>query len=158
MSSKFMTTIILLMALIGSSAIHAQNQRLVVWHKDGQKTYYDLEGNPKTTFLGTDIVITTSAMTISYPREQIMRYTYESITTTIEDIGDSPSIHIIQQKDGLVLEHLNPSTHVQIFAADGRLLQTHTIQKSSLTISLAHYPFGMYIIKIGDVTYKIMKL
>ena len=56
--------ITLFLVLLGGNETLAQTQRLVVWQKDGEKVVFDLSERPKTVFEGTDIVISTSTMTV----------------------------------------------------------------------------------------------
>ncbi len=146
------------MVLLGSTIMHAQTDRLIVWHKDGQKTYYDLEEKPKTTFVGTDIVITTSTMTINYPLEQVLRYTYELQPSGIENINMSKPVRVSQRGDNIVFENLKKGTRILLFSTDGKQLASQNADGSkSITISLGNRPAGVYIVKANNITYKMMK-
>ena len=65
---KHMVALLLLLG-VGVNC-HAQ-QRLIVWQMNGEKNYYDLADQPKTTFAGTDMVITTTNVTVTYPINKI---------------------------------------------------------------------------------------
>lgn len=154
----FRTSFALLFMLVGNGISCAQTQRLVVWQKNGEKVYYDLEERPKTTFGEGCIVITTTSMSITYPLEQVLRYTYELQSTGVESTENAKPIRVSQQGNDLVIENLRQGTPVQIFSTDGKLLATQTVaDERPLTISLATYPSGVYIVKANDVTYKMMK-
>ena len=64
-------------------------QRLVVWLNNGEKVFYDLEENPKTTFSGTGVMIETNTVTVNYSMEQVLKYTYEKTTTGIRDLKEN---------------------------------------------------------------------
>ncbi len=151
-------TILLLMFLFWGNMLYAQSQMLVVWHKNGQKIYYDLAENPKTTFSGTEIVITTNDISISYPLEQVLRYTYELQTSDIDNIDRPKPTRVSQNGNRLVFENLEAGTEIQLFSTDGKLLAAQTANGShAVTVSLASYPPGVYVVKANGATYKMMK-
>lgn len=150
-------TMILLLFLQGH-ALFAQSQRLVVWLKSGEKIYYELEENPKTTFEGTDIVITTSNLSVNYPLKDVFRYTYELQVSGIENANKTKPVHISQKDNNLVFDNLKSGTQIQLFATDGKLLKSMAADgRQTIAISLDLYPSGVYIVKAGSVTYKMMK-
>ena len=89
------------MALVLPMVASAQERtpRLVVWHKNGEKTYFELNEMPETTFEGGLLVIRSSKTTVSYQMENILRYTYEGVSTSITDLQPSERVVIIA-KDG----------------------------------------------------------
>lgn len=79
---------LLIFALIASAALAAvartgdvsvsdEPQRLVVWLMDRTKVYHDLTDIPQTTFKNGTLFLNIDKVSISYPLEQVMRYTYE---------------------------------------------------------------------------------
>ena len=142
----------------GSNASAQAQQRLVVWQKSGEKVYFDLAERPRTTFEGSNLVITTTTLTVSYPLEQVLRYTYELPPSGIENVNLSKPVHISHRDDALYLENLKPGIRIQLFTTDGKLLATEQADgRQTITISLAQCPAGIYIVKANDVTYKMMK-
>jgi len=157
MKSLFRNVFCLLLLFLGSDALCAQSQQLVVWLKNGEKIHYDLEERPKTTFSDANIVITTNTLETNYPLEQVLRYTYENVSTDIRILPDN-QIRISQNNNVLTLENLKSNTSVQLFSIDGKLLETHKASSDApISISLKAYPLGVYIIKANGVTYKMMK-
>lgn len=53
--------------------------QLVVWAKDGTKAVFDLADEPRVTFTSSDLVITAKEVDYSYPRQEILRFTYEAV-------------------------------------------------------------------------------
>ena len=156
MKRKILTVLLLLSWLMAMA--DEPKSRLVVWAKDGTKTYFDLAENPKTTFKDNDLVITSESMTVNYPLEQVLRYTYELVSTGIESISLEKTVRISQRGDALTLENLKPGTAVSLYTVDGKCVMTHTIGDSrSVTISLSDRPSGVYIVKASNVTYKMLK-
>ena len=156
MKRKLLTVLLLLSSIMAMA--DEPKSRLVVWAKDGTKTYFDLAESPKTTFRDNNLVITSESMTISYPLEQVLRYTYDLASTGIEGIGLEKTVLISQRGDALTLENLKPGTAVTLYTVDGKLVMAHAAGESrSVTISLSDRPSGVYIVKASNVTYKMLK-
>lgn len=152
---------VLLALLIASPTVlmaDGGNPRLVVWKKDLSKVYYQLSEKPVTTFSNNMLVIKTNSATIEYPLADIQRYTYEGVETGIESIESDNSMLVKQEKDKLSLRNLKAGEEVRLYNSSGRLLQ---VVKSNGTepviISLSSRPQGVYIVKSGKETIKLMK-
>ena len=144
--------------MMSSSCMYAQTQRLVVWLKNGEKVLFDLEEYPKTMFSGTNIVIETTNMTVTYPLPQVLRYTYEGNSSGVEIVKSSKEIHVLQKGDELSFKNLRNGSIIQLFSTEGILLESWTVKDNLImTISLANRPTGVYIVKTNGATYKMMK-
>ena len=132
--------------------------QLKVWKKDKSTVLFALAEKPVTTFSGNKLIIKTSTATVEYPLADILRYTYEGVETGIETIESENSVVVRQEPDKLQLTNLKSDTEVYLYNASGRLLD---ILKSNgtdaVTISIASRPQGMYIVKCGSETIKLMK-
>jgi hypothetical protein len=132
--------------------------QLKVWKKDKSTVLFALAEKPVTTFSGNKLIIKTSTATVEYPLADILRYTYEGVETGIETIESENSVVVRQEPDKLQLTNLKSDTEVYLYNASGRLLD---ILKSNgtdaVTISIASRPQGMYIVKCGNETIKLMK-
>lgn len=76
-------------------------QKAIIWHKDGSKSYFNLSDNPKSTFTSTDLVISTSKMTVNYPLNKVLRFTFDLTPTEIDNSILNESNIIIQDNDQL---------------------------------------------------------
>ena len=132
--------------------------QLKVWKKDKSTVLFALAEKPVTTFSNNMLVIKTSSTTVEYPLADVLRYTYEGVETGIESIESDNSMLVKQEKDKLSLRNLKAGEEVRLYNASGRLLD---ILKSNGTdaviISIASRPQGMYIVKCGSETIKLMK-
>lgn len=148
----------ILLALLGNSQVSAQSPQLVVWLKGGEKVYYNLEDLPITKFSGSDVLITTHTVEVAYPLEQVIRYTYENLSTEIESVLAGNDLYVSRQGDVITFQNLHPTTPVQLFSIDGQLLETRNLNaETAVSISLNAYPVGIYVVKVNGVTYKMMK-
>ena len=146
----------ILMAFITSWSF--AEPQLKVWKKDGSTVLYALSEQPVTTFSDNKLVIKTSNTTVEYPLAEVQRYTYEGVETGIESIESDNSMLVKQEKDKLSLRNLKAGEEVRLYSSSGSLLQ---IVKSNGTepvvISLSSRPQGVYIVKSGKETIKLMK-
>lgn len=153
--------ILLLLLFVIPALGWAQNdtQRLVVWLKSGEKVYFDLTEEPRTTFEEGKLVITTSLTTVYYLLENVQRYTHEGSMTNIEAPTLRPGeLVYLQNNDEMAFEGLPDGSVLDLYSTDGRKLNTTRASTGKRTvISLAGFPSGTYILKCGDVTYKFVK-
>lgn len=154
-STLITTTIILLLAILGSNV--AKSQTLVIWQKDGNKVYYSLDEQPKTTFTTEDLVITTNDATINYPLSNIQRYTYESGSLGINDIK-AQGIAISHRGEDIIVTGIPVGKSISIYSIDGKqLLSRQSDGSNCQTLSFSTLPTGVYIIKAETINYKFMK-
>ena len=137
----------------------AQNgPQLKVWKKDKSTVLFALAEKPVTTFSNNMLVIKTSTATVEYPLAEVQRYTYEGVETGIESIDSDNGVLVKQEKNKLSLRNLKAGEEVRLYSSSGSLLQ---IVKSNGTepvvISLSSRPQGVYIVKSGNETIKLMK-
>ena len=156
---KYMKKILLmlLVAFFATANANAQQSRLVVWQKNGQKVYFELGQQPRTTFKGDKIVITTSGMTTEYDRKNILRYTYEGISQEIESMSKD-DFGIMQKDDLITIKGAKAYDALRLYDANGILLESKKADGSvPVTFSLAGRAAGVYIINIGNQSFKFMK-
>lgn len=148
-----------LFATINSMMAQEGRQRLVVWQKSGEKVYFDLTEEPKTTFENGKLVITTSMSSVAYPITSVVRYTYEGEATVINTPRLKPGTVIYRQgSDMMSFEGLTPGTMLYVYSLDGKKLSTYKAAEGQVTdISFRDLPAGSYLIQAGDATYKFQK-
>ena len=137
----------------------AQNgPQLKVWKKDKSTVLFALAEKSVTTFSNNMLVIKTSTASVEYPLAEVQRYTYEGVETGIESIDSDNGVLVKQEKNKLSLANLKAGAEVRLYNSSGSLLQ---IVKSNGTepvvISLSSRPQGVYIVKSGKETIKLMK-
>lgn len=158
MKTKLTLLTLLLMLAAG---VWAQNAtpRLVVWQKSGEKVYFELNEMPETTFENRLLVIRSSKTSVSYQLENILRYTYEGVNSTDIDLLPSERAVIIAKNgDGVTFRNLPDGTTVGVYSANGMLVEQCTATTGKpLTISVAQRPAGVYVVKAGKETIKLMK-
>ena len=146
----------LVVALSCMFTAKAQSPKLVVWMTNGEKVMYELATLPKTTYTPTDLVISTTMVTVSYPLDKVSKYTYESIATGIDDVDSGFGLY--QKGDDFIFSNLKKGEKVEVYSVDGKLVTTQTSAgHSSVVVSLNRLPKGVYVIKADATDYKVMK-
>jgi hypothetical protein len=161
---KKKTTIELLLLLMLATPIvgRAQTetqQQLVVWLTSGEKVYFNLDEEPRTTFDNGQLVITTSRTTAYYQLTGVMRYTYEGAMTNIPAPPLKPGEMVYMQSNNeMAFDGLPDGTTLDLYSSDGRKLRSERATQDQRTVvSLADLPTGTYILKCGNATYKFVK-
>ena len=156
---KRIRIIFILLSFMMPIALLAEgNPQLKVWKKDKTTVLYDLSDEPVTTFENGKLVIKTSSSTVEYPVKDILRYTYEGVRTGIDNITYDNSVLVKEEQDKLSFLNLKTGSEVYLFNANGRLLD---VQRSNgtdaVSVSLSSRPQGVYFVKCGNETIKLMK-
>lgn len=149
----------MLLTMTTATWAETATQQLVVWLKGGEKVYFDLAEEPETTFEEGKLVIKTSRSTVYYHLENVLRYTYQGAMTGIDSPKVRPGEIIYRQgKDQMTFDGLPDGKRIEIYSMDGKLLHTQQTKGGKQTVvSMANYPTGTYLIKMGDATYKFLK-
>ena len=156
---KFLILLAAMLSLTATRAMGDGPQRLVVWLTDGTKVTHDLSDQPETTFQGGALFLKTEKVSVSYPLEKVLRYTYEG---SFPDVGVQPiksgEVRVSQGNDGMRFDGLPAGTPLELYSPDGKLLSMqHAAEGQSSVVSLAGMPTGIYIIKAGEASYKFLK-
>lgn len=160
-SLRVITLCLFCMALASSKCLAADNQdgnskRLVVWLKNGEKVFFDLEEFPKTIFPGASVVISTNSASVTYPMEDVLRYTYEMFTTGIENLK-AKEVYVSQRGNTITFHHLRLGSHVQVCSLAGIVLKSGVVSDNAFTVDMEGFGSGVYLVKTDSLTCKFMK-
>lgn len=131
---------------------------LVVETKDHVKTAYMLADKTQVRFAGANLRVVSSKADVTYQLSDILRFTYETRSTTgISELRTTQAE--VDYKDGqLVISGIKAGGSVNVYSLEGKLVKQLTAQRSgTYRFSLASLSKGVYIVKADNVTYKIMK-
>ena len=158
MKTKLTLTLLLLFCAGLTMQAQTPKQQLVVWQKNGDKVRFDLAELPETTFTNGQLVVTTSKTTVYYQLENILRYTYEGVKTAIDLMPNERSVVVSRDGDAVTFENLKAGTTVSIYAANGTLVEQLTAAEGQpLRCSVSSHPNGVYLVKAGSQTIKLLK-
>lgn len=132
---------------------------LVVWQKNGQKVRFELAQQPETSFGNGVLTIKTNTSTVAYQLTDILRYTYENVKETgVETMPADKSIKINERGDEVTFRNLKAGTVICLYDLRGVLIDKRKAEGlNPLTISIANRPSGVYIVKTGEETIKLLK-
>ena len=149
--------LLFLMVLFVTSMAKADDKVLQILLSDGQVVSINLNEEPRTTYQDGNLVITTTKNTFSYPLEQVKKFTYSSIATSI-DVPEKMGVAFSKDGEVLTLTNLKPHTKVTLYNVSGQLLKTiDSKDDKKVVVSASQFPFGIYVVKANGGTYKIMK-
>ena len=133
--------------------------RLIVLQKNGQKDYYDLSDTPVTTFSNGQLMITTASTEVSYPLADVQRYEYDGVSDDIAELAPEKGtdVHVFRDGNTLTLSHVQAGSTVSLYGSDGQLLETFIGKGKPVLISVESRPDGVYMVKTGNQTFKLIK-
>jgi hypothetical protein len=120
---------------------------------------YELADAPVTTFSGSQLIIRTNKAIIPYERRNVLRYTFEDVVTKgIELMPGERRVEMNREGDEITFRGLQVGSTARIYAVNGTLVEQRKVTDSQpLTLSLKNRPNGVYIVKAGTETIKVMK-
>ena len=149
--------LLFLTLLVVANIVKADDKLLRVLFSDGRVYSISLKHNPRTFYKDGNLVIQTDKDAVSYPLENIKRFTYDSVFTGI----DSPEeIGVTFSSDGetLTFTGLRPNTPIPLYNVAGMLLHIfYSGSGNESVISTSKLPVGVYVVKVYGGTYKLMK-
>ena len=148
--------LLLLLTFFVSQAAMADDLVLQVWQADGKVMNINLNEQPVTTYSDGQLIITTTKTTVTFPLEQVVKYTYTDATgiSSPEAVGSKMSA----DGESITFTGLKPNTPVYLYTVAGQLVKTVTATgQSKTTVSVSGFPVGVYVVKANGVTFKITK-
>lgn len=130
---------------------------LFVWSKTGEKVGYVLSERPKITFNKTALTVISDGVEISYPIDNFRCITYEkNDVTSIKETGIGELYSL--KNNSLFFHNLKANDLISIFSIDGVLLYSKSVQHNGeFTISLSDFNTKAFIVKMNNLTFKIVK-
>lgn len=128
----------LLLTLMAMSA-WADDSKIVVWLKDGNKTEILFNKTPEFVYADGNVSVQNGGTTLSWPLANLDRFTFEdvapSVPTDVKDVK-TPMLDITKG--------------CAVYDLSGKLVKEQIR-------SLSELPKGTYILKDGSVTTKVVK-
>lgn len=153
--------ILFLLLSIVCAGVQAQNA-MVLKMKDGTRNVVYLRAPstsptmiPYVTFEDGDIVVR-GDHELRVSMADVQHYIYTETPDGIETVGAATPIVKFRGNDITVVNQPQ-GTATLVYTANGTLVKSMTYQGQAATISLEELPQGVYLIKVGSVTYKFLK-
>ena len=147
---------VLLLSFLLPSVAKADDMVLQVWQADGKVMSINLNEQPVTTYSDGQLIIKTTKTTVTFPLEQVVKYTYTDATgiSTPSAMGSQFSA----DGESITFTGLKPNTPVYLYTVAGQLVKTVTATGQSKTVvSVSSFPVGVYVVIANGVTFKITK-
>ena len=97
--NKMKRTVLFLIIAVFSLTTQADDSKLLVWQADGKVVAFSLDEEPVTTYSNGNLVITTTSKTVTYPLEQVRKYTYFLPKARL--LGDADGNGVIDANDAV---------------------------------------------------------
>ena len=134
---------------------------LVVLTKDNaQHQFVLLTDKPKVTFEGSNLKVTCAKVSASatFKLSDVLRFTYVNLDPTGITEATEDSADVSYQDGMLVISQVRAGAVVGVYALDGKLVKQLKAQHAgTYRLNLSGLPFGVYIVKADNVTYKITR-
>ena len=131
------TLLTLLLTLLGMSTWAAE-AKIVVWLNDGNKSEVLFADMPELTYADGYVSIQSNSpsTTLSWPIEDLQKLTFENTSTAIRDVK-ATGLDIL-------------SGNMSVYDLSGKMVKKQIK-------SLSELPQGVYIVKDGSVTIKVVR-
>ena len=152
--------LIMLIALFTYSSICRADdaEGVLIWQTDGSCTTCQMDAKPVITYSGDSLLLTAENVDVKLPLEGIVNITFGNVATSISSSSVSVQGSIKATSDDVLLSDFKLGTPVFLYSVNGVLEDRYTIPEAgSLQISLVGKRSGMYIIKAGRSTIKIVR-
>ena len=150
----------LLLALLLSTAMlrAAEDNVLVVHLKSGATTTVLLDKLPRVTFTATTLRVVGEELEFSYPRADVLRFTYEYVDPSdIATPSEGPAVRFTT--DAVYVVGLQPAVAVFLYGADGHLVARLAVGADGCAVvPTAQLPTGIYVLCTDGLTHKFVKL
>ncbi|MCB9018217.1 MAG: T9SS type A sorting domain-containing protein [Paludibacteraceae bacterium] len=158
MKKKILTRRFFASVFLFSAAILTINaEQLVVEEKTGGVTSYYLGDSPVLTIEDNSLVVKTNNANAEFSLSDVSKYYFRSGTTSVPDSQEVCPLMSVAG-DEIRLSGFSTQTLVRVYKVSGQSVGAYrTNEVGSLTISLANFSDGVYLVKTNSSTIKITK-
>ena len=154
--STIATMLVMTVVFLCPQDVMADDLVLQVWQANGKVMNISLNEQPVTTYSDGQLIIRTTKTTVTFPLEQVVKYTYADASgiSSPEAVGSKMSA----DGETITFTGLKPNTPVYLYTVAGQLVNTVIATGLSKTVvSVSKFPVGVYVVKANDMTFKITK-
>lgn len=156
MRKFFSLLIVAVMAMTMSTAL-ADETCLTLNFNDGRVIKFGFSDKPAMTFLNDDMVITTDEQEVSYPRTDLLNFTFTQGTTTgVKGVDAEGCFVNFTSRNSFTVAGVD-SGLIRVYSINGNCLLS-VAAAGNTTVSLAGLQSGVYVVEIpGMKPLKIRK-
>ena len=135
---------------------------LLVAHKDGSQVKVAFKHRPELRHDGTAIQLTSQELDMTYPDGTLdyFKIIAEPAVPSgiVAPVSGAPAARPVLTSDGVSVSGAQPGDYVTVYTVDGKIAGSAVVDpQGSAEVSLSHYATGIYIIKSGNTTFKMIK-
>lgn len=154
---KLLTTAFIVLACATNSYADEFKQ-LILWKANGERVNISLEEYPRVTFTSDEVLITTHMNDLSFPANDVVRFTYGTSATDIANVTVDNQTSFSLTDNRLSISNIKSNSTVTVYQADGALITSQKTDKSgNVTINIESYQPGVYLVKTSSGNFKIRK-
>lgn len=148
--------IILFFCFISVISVFAESIFIELSLKNNEKVSIALTDEPVLTFSDGMLNVKTCDTEISYPQNEILMYRFIDDASYVEFPKIDRGIVINNAPNGLNIFGLLENREIKVFSIDGILLSTQLSKEQSTNLDFSNFPSGIYIVTIGNLSYKFV--
>ena len=131
---------------------------VAVYRINGQVEYFAFDGRPTITYEGDNLVMTCGGNCVQYTLKGLEKITFTTIATGIGNLPELKQLTFSFSDDRIDVAGAKAGEPVRIYDTTGRMVDMlYTDGEGRQTISFSLMQKGVYIIQIGNTSYKILK-
>lgn len=155
---------LLFLAVFGAQGILAQNESevwrstIVVSTLDGTTMEYLIDKDTKVRIEKPNLIVETEGVVLYYELEQMaqVRYGKKRVPSGIEDMSIDAGQPFKWEDETLFFFQLPDETLIEVFTTDGKQVMSRRCSGNS-QLPLRSLHNGVYLVKLNQSTYKILK-
>lgn len=143
--------------LLAFGGVHpSKAQKLVLWHADNSYTEVELYKQPRVTFEGDKVLITSSVLNMEYPKEDVLRFTYKGSADGIGSLTLNEDY--FQEEEKLVFHGIGDAKDIALYTANGIRVPVQIAHSGNdVILPLSLIPSGFYMLSLNGKTFKFSK-
>lgn len=148
-----------LFCVFTTAGVNAEIQYLQLSLKAGNVISIELSEEPIIKFSDVNMIIKTNVNEISYPKSDILNYvlTSQNSSGAINDMSvDSSNLIIKRTNSGLKIDGISNNQKALLYNINGMLIESKMPIYNSVFFDLSNEVYGVYIVRIGELTYKFI--
>lgn len=157
MKKKLWMLIIAACILLPTAVRAAGGHAVVVQMKDNSKVSFRLSDEPRMTFDGTQVVMSTNSQRLEYLCQNISRvYIADDTADGISSPTSGRNLTVSILRGVLSVEGMLPGQAAAVYSIDGKLLEkANAGQTGALRINFRQFAGKILILRLGDKSIKI---
>lgn len=154
---KILALFVAVFAVFQFTSAAYTNDDLIIETKSGQKVNYSLSTRPVVTFEGTDLVLTGTGVKVLYPVADVKEITFGTHPTGVSNVKSSDITFFVSGSE-ITAKGLQKSDKLELYTVDGKVLTTKAVSaEGEATVDISSLNGGIYVVKAGEKSYKILK-